>query len=46
MLSSASFSMWLRDKLSDAQIVIPWQECAALHIGNIYEAVYLAFVLE
>lgn len=46
MLSSASFSMWLRDKLSDAQIVISWQECAALHTGNIYEAVYLAFVLE
>lgn len=46
MLSSASCSMWLRDKLSDAQIVISWQECEALHIGNIYEEVSLEFVLE
>lgn len=46
MLSSASFSKWLRDKLSDAQIVISCQECAALHIGNIYEEVYLELVLE
>ena len=46
MLRSASFSMWLRDKRSDAQIVISWQECAALHAGNIYVEVYLEFVLE